>query len=65
MSRNEVVMKVLRRALWATLGVLLSVGVVPGRAALTQDLNLTVNINDTYAPEAVADLAAMGTVTPG
>ncbi len=65
MSRNEIVMKVLRRALWATLGVLLSVGVVPGRTALTQDLNMTVNINDTYAPEAVADLAAMATITPG
>lgn len=65
MSRNEVVMKVLRRALWATLGVLLSLGAVSARAALTQDLNLTVNINDTFAPDAVPDLAAMATVTPG
>lgn len=65
MSRNEVVMKVLRRALWAALGVLLSLGADSARAALTQDLALTVDINDTYSPEAVADLAATATVTPG
>ncbi len=65
MRRNEVLMKVLRGALWATLGGLLSLGVAPVRAALTQDLNLTVNINDTFAPDAVSDLAALATVTPG
>lgn len=65
MNRNEVVMKVLRRALWATLGGLLSLGTVPAWAALTEDLNLTVNINDTYPPDSVTDLAALATVTPG
>lgn len=65
MSRNKGVMKVLRGALWATLGGLLSLGVVPARAALTQDLNLTININDAYPPDAVTDLAALATVTPG
>lgn len=58
-------MKVLRRALWATLGGLLSLGVAPAWAALTQDLDLTVNIHDTYAPGAVGDLTGQATVTPG
>ncbi|MBK8575544.1 MAG: gliding motility-associated C-terminal domain-containing protein [Elusimicrobia bacterium] len=58
-------MKVLRGSLWATLGVLLSLGAVPGRAALTEDLNLTININDTFAPDAVLDLAALATIVPG
>jgi hypothetical protein len=62
---NEVVMKVLRGALWATLGGLLSLGAVPAWAALTEDLNITVNINDTFAPDSVTDLAALATVTPG
>lgn len=65
MRRNEVLIEVLRRALWATLGGLLSFGAVPGRAASTEDLNLTVNIVDTYAPNAVPDLAALATITPG
>jgi hypothetical protein len=64
-SRNEVVMKVLRGALWATLGGLLSLGAVPVQAALTEDLALTVDINDTFPPNAVADLAALATITPG
>lgn len=65
MRRCEVLNEVLRGALWATLGGLLSFGAVPGRAAPTEDLNLTVGIVDTFAPNAVPDLAALATITPG
>lgn len=65
MRRFEVLNEVLRGALWATLGGLLSFGAVPGRAAPTEDLNLTVGIADTFAPNAVPDLAALATITPG
>jgi hypothetical protein len=64
-NRMEGVTKVLRWSLWATLGVLLSLGAVPGRAALTEDLSLTVNINDVFAPDAASNVAAMATVSPG
>lgn len=43
----------------------MSFGAVPGRAALTEDLVLRVNINDTFPPEAVPDLSAAATVTEG
>ena len=57
--------KVLLRALWATLGGLLSFGAVSGRAALTENLVLQVAITDRYSPEAVPDLGAAATVTAG
>ncbi|MBL0058653.1 MAG: hypothetical protein IPP35_06015 [Elusimicrobia bacterium] len=65
MTRSKAHRKVPLEALLALLGSLFAFGPVPGRAALTADLTLTVGIADTFPPNAVPDLAALATVTPG
>lgn len=65
MKKSTVLSEVRLKALLALCGGLLALGVAPVRAALTADLALTVDIADTFPPNAVPDLAALATVTPG